>query len=121
MKNIALKIAVVLVVIVGITVGLNRTHAENNIIQKTDEPDGEQIYNQRCARCHGENGKAETNMGKRIGARDLTDKGWQDGTSDDDIFATIKEGSGAMPSFKAKLNDEEIKAVVKKVRKLKQE
>ncbi len=121
MKNIWLKIFVLLFVVAGVGFSMNRTHAENKITVNMDEPDGAKLYSQRCAFCHGADGKAQTNAGKRMGARDLTDKGWQDGTKDDDIFATIKEGNGAMPSFKAKLNDEEIKAVVKQVRKFKPE
>jgi mono/diheme cytochrome c family protein len=120
MRNVMLKMTAILVLFAGAIFGLNQTQASNSI-QTTQEPNADQIYSARCARCHGEDGKAETNMGKRMGARNFVDKAWHDSTKDEDITATIKEGSGAMPAFGSKLSEAEIKAVVGKIRKFKPE
>ena len=119
MKIIGLKVAATIIFFAGVVIGLNQTHASNSISTNTDEPNAEQIYAARCARCHGEDGKAETRMGKNMGARNFTDAAWHKDTKDEDIFSTIKDGNGAMPAFGNKLSDEEIKALVGKVRKFK--
>lgn len=121
MKIIGLKLAAITILCVGVVFGLNQTQASNSISTSTDEPNAEQIYAARCARCHGEDGKAETRMGKSMGARDFTDAAWHKDTKDEDIFSTIKDGNGAMPAFGSKLSGEEIKALVGKVRKFKPE
>jgi cytochrome c553 len=45
-----------------------------------------------CARCHGADGKGQTNMGKRLGAKDYTDAAVQAALTDDAAFKAIKEG-----------------------------
>lgn len=117
MKIIGLKLAAIKILSAGVFFSLNQTQASNTT--NTDEPNAEQIYTARCVRCHGEDGKAKTRMGKELGARNFTDAAWQNDTKDEDIFETIKDGNGAMPAFRSKLSDEEIKALVGKVRKFK--
>lgn len=121
MKNVILKMTAILVLLAGTVFTLNQTHASNSVSQTVQEPTTDEIYAARCARCHGEDGKAETNMGKRMGARNFTDKAWHDSTKDEDIISVIKDGSGAMPSFKSKLTEEQIKGLVGKIRKFKPE
>lgn len=121
MRNIVLKMAVVLLLFVAAVFSLNQTQASNSVSINTDDPTPEQIYDQYCARCHGTDGKAETRMGKSMGARNFTDKTWQNDTKDEDILETIKEGNGAMPSFKNKLTEDKVKSLVGRIRKFKPE
>lgn len=121
MKNVILKMTAILILLAGTVFTLNQTHASNSVLQTTQEPTTDEIYAARCARCHGEDGKAETNMGKRMGARNFTDKTWQHDTKDEDIHSTIKNGNGAMPAFGSKLTEEQIKGLVGKIRKFKPE
>ena len=54
--------------------------------------DGKELYNKDCAKCHGENGKGQTTMGKKKGAKDYTDPKVQDELKDDAAIKAIKEG-----------------------------
>jgi mono/diheme cytochrome c family protein len=77
-----------------------------------------------CAQCHGPDGRANTKMGKQLSAKDLTDPKVQASFSDADATKVIKEGvkqggKTTMKAFAGKLTDDEIKALVAYVRRLK--
>ncbi len=65
---------------------------------------GKDTFLRNCVGCHGDNGKAQIDV--VANATDLTDpKGYQDGTSDGEIFRSIRDGAGAsMPSFKSQID-----------------
>jgi len=48
--------------------------------------------NNNCAKCHGADGKGDTKMGKKLGAKDYSDPKVQDALKDDSAFKVIKEG-----------------------------
>lgn len=50
------------------------------------------IYEKECTKCHGADGKGETKMGKKLGAKDYTDAKVQAELKDDAGFKAIKEG-----------------------------
>jgi cytochrome c553 len=50
------------------------------------------IYERDCAKCHGVDGKGDTKMGHRTGARDYTDPKVQDSVTDEAAFKAIKDG-----------------------------
>jgi cytochrome c553 len=50
------------------------------------------LWNQHCAMCHGVDGKGQTNMGKRLGAKDYTDPAVQAALTDDAAAKAIKDG-----------------------------
>jgi cytochrome c6 len=87
--------------------------------------DAKENWSKHCAKCHGEDGKAETKMGKKAGAKNLTDPKVQDEMKDDKAFKSIKEGikdgdKTVMKSYGEEgLSDDEIKALVAYVRTLK--
>ena len=64
-----------------------------------------------CAMCHGEDGK-----GKLKGAPDFTSATWQKSHTDAELMNDIKNGEKAMPAYKDKLNDDQIKSLVAYVR-----
>ena len=78
-----------------------------------------------CVPCHGQDGTANTPMGKKIGAKNLTDPKVQAEFTDAKAMQLIKEGAkdaqgkATMKAFGAKLTDAEIKALVAYVRTLK--
>jgi len=68
---------------------------------------------QYCAKCHGEDGKAETPKGKQLKAQNFTDADWQKDKSDEDLIKVVTEGGMDMPSFGKKLSPEQIQGLVK--------
>ena len=86
--------------------------------------DAKANYEKDCAKCHGADGKGETKMGKKLGAKDYTDAKVQEELKDAAAFKAIKEG------FKDKdgknlmkpaegLSDGDINALVAYMRKFK--
>jgi cytochrome c553 len=77
-----------------------------------------------CARCHGADGKGQTNMGKKLGAKDYSDAAVQAALTDEAAFKAIKEGfktSDGKSVMKpaANLSDDDIKALVAYMRAFK--
>ena len=54
--------------------------------------DAKALYDQSCAKCHGADGKGDTKMGKKLGAKDYTDAKVQADLKDEAAFKAIKEG-----------------------------
>ena len=82
------------------------------------------LYEKHCLKCHGADGKGETKMGKKVGAKDLTDAKLQAELKDEQAFKAIKEG---LKDKEGKIQmkpiegatDDEIKALVGHVRSFK--
>ena len=83
-----------------------------------DPPKRSALWTSYCTVCHGDDGKAATEEGKKKGARDLTDPKWQAAVSDDRLASSIRRGRDKMPPFGRKLNEEQVKALVAEVRSL---
>jgi mono/diheme cytochrome c family protein len=81
-------------------------------------------WDMNCAQCHGKDGRADTKMGKQVGAKDLTDPKVQASFTNAQATAAIKDGvktggRTTMKAFGGKLSDDDIKALVAYVRSLK--
>jgi cytochrome c553 len=86
--------------------------------------DAKALYAKDCAKCHGEDGKGETKMGKKLGAKDYTDAKVQAELKDEAAFKAIKDGlkdkDGKTLMKPAEgASDEEIKALVAYMRTFK--
>jgi mono/diheme cytochrome c family protein len=82
-----------------------------------EQIDAISLFNNTCAKCHGEDGHADTPQGKLVGAKDLTrDEARR--MTDADITRQIREGKNRMPAFGQVFGDEEVKALVAHVRKI---
>jgi len=82
------------------------------------------LYEKHCVKCHGADGKGETKMGKKAGAKDYTDPKVQAEMKDDVAFKSIKDGQkdkdGKVLMKPAEgLTDDEIKALVAHMRTFK--
>ena len=78
---------------------------------------GDAIFQEMCVGCHGSDGRADTDMGKKLKAADLTSADVQQ-QSDSALMKVVKSGQKKMPSFADKLSDDDIKAVIGYVRQL---
>ena len=67
--------------------------------------DVKELYKKDCAKCHGDDGKGDTKMGKKSGAKDYSEPKVQEALKDDAAFKAIKEG----------LKDKEGKVVMKPI------
>src|SRR6478736_4892446 len=86
--------------------------------------DGKAAYDKDCAKCHGADGKGETKMGKKLGAKDYTDAKVQAALTDDQAIKAVKEGlkdkAGKTLMKPAEgMSDADIKAVVAYMRTFK--
>lgn len=71
---------------------------------------GRALFNRNCASCHGEDGKAQTDVAKAMKEKptDLTDKAMH-GITDGEIYWVITNGikKSGMPAFQSKATDNE--------------
>ncbi len=67
------------------------------------------IYRAKCANCHGETGKGDGAEGRLHwpAPRDFTDAARMNAVSDGELFYKITRGRRPMPSFGAKLTEEQ--------------
>jgi cytochrome c553 len=86
--------------------------------------DAKTTYDKECAKCHGADGKGDTKMGKKLGAKDYTDSKVQDALTDAAAVKAIKEGlkdkDGKVLMKPAEgLSDDDVKSLVAYMRKFK--
>jgi mono/diheme cytochrome c family protein len=76
----------------------------------------------KCNLCHGDEGRGDTEKGRKLKAPDFTSGKWFDETTDKEIRETIrdgvknKKGEVLMPSFQSKLTPGEIETLAGYVR-----
>jgi cbb3-type cytochrome c oxidase subunit III len=82
---------------------------------------GKQVFVRYCANCHGLNAEGSPGNDLTPPAPDLTGTNWKHGSTDGEIFNTIKNGVAPdfnMGAFADQVKDEEIWNVVNYVRSL---
>ena len=94
-----------------------------SVVASVSAADVKENYEKHCTKCHGADGKAQTKMGIKAGAKDFTDPKIQAEFKDDKMFKGIKEGIKEGDKTKMKpaegLSDEEITALVAYVKMFK--
>lgn len=89
-------------------------------------PSAAQNYDRHCASCHGADGKGQTRLGRKSGAKNLTDKSGTGKLTDAELFRTIEagrrddKGRERMEGFGNDLSPAEITALVAYVRRFSQ-
>jgi mono/diheme cytochrome c family protein len=84
---------------------------------KRHDSSGEALFQEQCIGCHGPDGRGQTELGKKLGAADLTsDAIWQQ--PDAELAKIVKDGKGQMPTFDKRLSDDEICGVITYIRQL---
>jgi mono/diheme cytochrome c family protein len=73
-----------------------------------------ELFVQKCAKCHGEDGRAETVKGRKMKAQDFTDPDFQQHKSDAQLIDAVTNGTEKdMPPFGKVLNARQIESLVK--------
>ena len=83
--------------------------------QDTKLNDLKKFYQNHCVKCHGTDGSAMDQDGKKLKGEDFTDQDWQKDTKDDEMIKTIMEGKFfglAMPAFKDMITHEDAQLMV---------
>lgn len=78
---------------------------------------GKKVYVQKCAACHGADGKGNPKMAEMLKVK-LPDLTKEAARSDSELTKIISEGRKPMPSFGKSLSKDEIAAVVHHVKGL---
>jgi mono/diheme cytochrome c family protein len=68
---------------------------------------GKVVYDDQCANCHGSNGSGEL-----LGSADFTDLRQMDQLAPRDLYLTVTQGRGSMPSWQARLSQDDRWAVI---------
>ena len=75
------------------------------------------LFVQKCSKCHGEDGRAQTPKGKKMKAQDFTDLDFQQHKTDAQIVDAITNGTEKdMPAFGKILTPEQIESMLHVVR-----
>jgi mono/diheme cytochrome c family protein len=86
------------------------------MVQPMSAQSGADLFKQKCAMCHGPDGKGETPMGKNMKLRSLASADVQK-QSDAELQGIILKGKGKMPP--QKVTDAQAADLVKFIRSLK--
>lgn len=81
------------------------------------QEDAAGLYKSKCAACHAADGSGNTAVGKSMKIRDFRSPDVQKQT-DAQLTEMITAGKGAMPSYKGKLTDDQMKQLVSYIREL---
>lgn len=112
-------------VVVLILVVFGITGSKDGVTQQGSLEGGKQLYQQRCAPCHGPDGKANTPTAQALNPkpRDHTDGVYMNTLSSEQLSKVIKQGGTAigkspiMPP-QADLNEQQIRDIIAFVRSL---
>jgi mono/diheme cytochrome c family protein len=114
MKKI-LKLSVVMIVVLSglLMVWAKTAKVESNLAEFAVEANSK-LYNSNCARCHGADGKGNTQIGQEMGIPDLTTSRMSSAR----VKQIIAKGDGDMPGFSKKLKAAQITSLTNYVRAL---
>jgi cytochrome c6 len=99
--------------------------ASANVARAEEDSPGMKVWKaQKCEKCHGDAGKADSKLGKKKGIADMTTAEWQKKTTDEAIKKAINDGlerdlngnKETMQSYKDKLKPAEIDALLALIR-----
>ena len=102
-----LKLLVITAVLIAVSLlFLIPTAATTSVAAADDPASPRSLYMQNCAGCHGANGKAETKLGRKYDADDISG-----GVGTGKTVRIVTSGKGHMPSFKKKLTAAQIQQI----------
>ena len=87
------------------------------VLSAAAQSDSKTLYVRNCSLCHGNDGRAQTSMGKALKAADLTSPAVQS-KSDAELNTQISKGKGKMAGYENILGKKGVEDMVKYVRTL---
>jgi cytochrome c6 len=99
---------------IALAAGIVATAGMLSVSARSDEK-AATVYKQKCAGCHGPDGKAATPAGKAMKVPSFAES---KGKSDAELAEIIEKGKGKMPKYGASMKPDEIKEMVAYVRSL---
>lgn len=118
MRKILKTLVFFVLIFAGIGMFFLRSQAAMSDEQKLvsgDTNSARELFQSNCARCHGADGRSQTELGKLYDSPDLTDGRIQK-LSRKRLISFISRGKGGMPSFRKRLSSKEIASLVEYVR-----
>ncbi|MEK7723864.1 MAG: cytochrome c [Acidobacteriota bacterium] len=112
-KVLKLSVAIIAILSGLLMVWAKTTKVEANSAKAIIESNSK-LYNSNCARCHGADGKGNTQLGQEMGIPDLTTSRMSSAR----VKQVIAKGDGDMPAFSKKLKAAQITSVTNYVRAL---
>lgn len=95
---------------------------ENPIVSSADSINkGQQLFQQNCASCHGVNADGKGMAGMMLNPKPADLRAMSGAHPDGDFAWKIREGRGAMPSWKNQLNDDQVWHLVNFIQNLSQQ
>jgi cytochrome c oxidase cbb3-type subunit III len=92
--------------------------ARSHVLSAGETAKAKQLFKERCAKCHGTDGRGETAMGDMLDAPNFTDKTWWDNDVEDKrLIESIRNGKAGMPKFGKKLTGQQIILLVNYLRR----
>jgi cytochrome c6 len=113
MKNTKLKLVILSLMSLAV-LAIMILPASIHVSAVENQTSGRAIYMKNCARCHGSDGKGESELGKSLDTPNLT----QERPSSGRTISIVKNGDGSMPAFGKKLTAKQITAVANYVKTL---
>jgi mono/diheme cytochrome c family protein len=90
----------------------------SSVVLSAQSFDAKQQFQQKCAMCHGADGKTPSMIGKNLGSPDLSSAKVQK-MSDKELHETLLHGKGKMPAYEKAFGEKNIDLMVKYVRGIK--
>jgi mono/diheme cytochrome c family protein len=109
-----IKVLIVFVIVAGVSA---LSVAPDTASGSTSGMASRSLYLSNCARCHGADGRADTESGRLYDVPDISG-GRLRRKSNRRLTSTIKKGGGSMPAFGKKLNAKQVASLVAYVRGL---
>ena len=109
MRMVLLKFTAIAAVI-GIVVIVALMRIATPAAAATESP--KSLYISNCARCHGADGRSQTNLGRKLDAPEIR------GKSPATIIKTASNGKGDMPSFRRRLSTAQVRSIATYVHSL---
>lgn len=87
-------------------------------VRAAGSPDGQKIFDAKCAGCHGEHARGQGSVGKMLHVKSLVEPQWGSEGAVSKIEQVVRDGRKPMPAFGRELSAEQIEAVARYTRGL---